>query len=149
MGLCWLLVTLAGCGGHARGAETAPTDPEAAVRAFLNAVRANSLSGLRELWGTERGPAVRFMGAREAEQRLTVMRTYLEHERFEFAQPNAVDPANSTQRIVRVRLVRKGCQPVVPFTVVPWHNGWLVKSVDLAAAGNPSRPCSADQAPGT
>src|SRR5438552_9065194 len=66
MGLCWLLVTLAGCGGHARGAETAPTDPEAAVRAFLNAVRANSLSGLRELWGTERGPAVRFMGAREA-----------------------------------------------------------------------------------
>jgi hypothetical protein len=142
-------VILAACGGHRLGGNSAPSDPEAAVRAFLNAVHANSIAGLRELWGTERGPAARSMGGRELDQRLTVMRTYLAHERFEIVEANAVDPANIAQRVVRVRLMRKGCQQVVPFTLAAWHNGWLVKSVDLAAAGNPARPCPADQSPGT
>ena len=146
-GFSLALAGLASCGGKPRLNETAPSNPEAAVRAFLNAVKANSIVGMRELWGTERGPAAEYMNAREVEKRLTVIRTYLEHDRFEFDQPNAADPGNLQQRIVRVRLTRKGCQPVVPFTTVQWKAGWLVKTIDLSAAGNPARPC--DQPPGT
>jgi hypothetical protein len=142
-GLLFALALLVACGGR-RGLSTsdmAPVDPEAAVRAFLNAVKANSLIAMRELWGTERGPATNFMNTQEVDQRLTVIRTFLEHDKFEFAQPNEVDPSNSVQRIVKARLTRKTCQPVVPFTVVPWGKGWLVKNIDLPSAGNPARNC--------
>ena len=111
------LATLVACGGHGRVAESAPVNPEATVRAFLNAVKANSIVAMRDLWGTD--------------------------------QPNSVDPSNSLQRIVRVRLTRKGCQPVVPFTTVQWKKGWLVKNIDLSAAGNPARACGEQAAPGT
>lgn len=111
------------------------------MRQFLNAVRANSLAALRELWGTERGPVAGYMNAVEADQRLTVIKTFLTHDQFEFAQRNIVDPANSQQRIIDVKLQRQGCESVVPFTLVRWRSGWLVKQIDLAAAGNPARPC--------
>jgi hypothetical protein len=143
------LATLAACGGRGRVADNAPVSPEAAVRALLNAVKANSIVAMRDLWGTERGPAAGYMNAREVEQRLTVIRSFLDHERFEFDQPNSVDPSNSLQRIVRVRLTRKGCQPVVPFTTVQWKSGWLVKNIDLSAAGNPVRACGDQAGPGT
>ena len=143
-GLLFALTLLVACGGRRSlsTSDMAPVDPEAAVRAFLNAVRANSLIAMRELWGTERGPATSFMNTQEVDQRLTVIRTFLEHDKFEFAQPNEVDPSNSVQRIVKVRLTRKTCQPVVPFTVVPWGKGWLVKNIDLPSAGNPARNCA-------
>ena len=139
-----LAVTLAttACGAH-HVTTIAPTDPETAVRSFLNAVKSSNMGTLRELWGSERGPASTYLDSKQVEQRLTVIKTYLEHDRFEFAQPNEVDPANSAQRIVRVRLTRNGCQPVVPITTVRWGAGWLVKNIDLSAAGNPARPCNA------
>lgn len=136
-----IALATAACGGHHADTATAPTDPEASVRQFLNAVKANSLIAMRDLWGSERGPAATYLNSTEVDQRLSVIRTYLEHERFEFAQPNEVDPGNSAQRIVKVRLTRKGCQPVVPFTLVRWKNGWLVKNIDLPSAGNPARSC--------
>ena len=145
-GLAFLI--LAGCGHHGKANGPAPVNPEAAVRAFMDAVKANNLIGMRDLWGSERGPAISYMNQQEVDQRLTVIRTFLEHERFEFAQPNAVDPSNPAQRVVQVRLARKGCEPVVPFTTVPWKNGWLVKNIGLSAAGNPARACG-PQAPGT
>ncbi|MBI4502537.1 MAG: hypothetical protein HY700_15430 [Gemmatimonadetes bacterium] len=144
----FVLLVATGCGGHPKIADTAPVSPEAAVRAFMNAVKANSIVGLRDLWGTERGPAVSSMNLDQVDQRLTVIRTFLEHESYEFEPGNSVDPVNSMQRIVRVRLTRKGCQPVVPFTTVPWKNGWLVKNIDLSAAGNPARTCEASQGAG-
>ena len=149
LGFALALAGLAGCGGRGKVAETAPANPEAAVRAFMDAVKANSLIAMRDLWGSERGPAAGYMNPREVEQRLTVIRTFLDHERFEFDQPNSVDPANSLQRIVRVRLTRKGCRPVIPITTVQWNKGWLVKNIDLSAAGNPARSCEPGTAPGT
>ena len=141
-GLVFALTAFIACGGRQGVASSAaPSDPEAAVRAFLNAVRANSLIAMRDLWGSERGPATSYLNTQEVDQRLTVIRTFLEHERFEFAQPSEVDPSNSAQRIVKVRLTRKNCQPVVPFTAVPWGRGWLVKNIDLPSAGNPARSC--------
>jgi len=132
-------LALAGCGGGM--SYPAPADPQAAVRSFLEAVRANSLTAMSELWGTERGPAVSYMERQMMEQRLTVMRTYLVHDRYELVVGN---DGMTNPRVVRVRLYRRGCSPVVPFTVVRYRTGWLVQHVDLEAVGNPQRDCPAN-----
>jgi len=140
---------LAACGGHA-AMSPAPVSPEAAVRSFLNAVKANSLSAMGEAWGSSRGPASSYMDQAEMEQRLTVIRAFLEHEKFEILGSQAgVTPGSEPKRVVQVRLTRKGCEPVVPFTVIPFRGGWLVSDIDLSAAGNPQRPCPPGGQPGT
>jgi hypothetical protein len=124
----------------------APSSPEAAVRGFMNAVRANSLGVMGELWGSRRGPARSYLPAHELEQRLIVIRTYLDHESFEILESQSALPRAADQRIVEVRLTRKGCRPVVPFTLIPYKRGWLISNIDIAAAGNPARTCP--QTPG-
>ena len=134
-------VLLAACGGPRAGGP-APVSPEAAIRSFLNAVKANSLAGMGATWGSSRGPASSYMDQAELEQRLTVIRAFLEHEKFEILGSQAgVAPGADQKRVVQVRLTRKGCEPVVPFTVIPYGGGWLVSDIDLSAAGNPQRPC--------
>jgi len=99
-------VLVAACGGHAAGGP-APVSPEAAVRSFLNAVKANSLPGMGEAWGSSRGPAASYMERTEMDQRLTVIRAFLEHERFEILGTQAaVPPGSDRKRIVKVRLTR-------------------------------------------
>lgn len=130
------------CGGRRNVASgPAAAEPEAAVRAFLNAVKANSLTGMAELWGTDKGPAARTMDEQEMDKRLSVIRAFLVHDRFEFQARNTMDAMGAEQRVLDVRLSRNGCQPVVPFTVVRWSGRWLVKDIDLSAAGNPVRSC--------
>jgi hypothetical protein len=143
--LAVVLVLAAGChsGG---GAFLAPASPEAAVRGFLNAVKTNSMTAMSELWGSEDGPASRTMTHTESartdmEQRLTVMRIYLEHDKFDIMPANSGVIQASDKRIVDVRLYRRGCMPVVPFTAVRAGSGWLVSNVELAAAGNPALGC--------
>lgn len=108
----------------------------------MNAVRANSLRTMGELWGSSRGPASTYMRADELEQRLVVIRTFLEHEQFELLEPQVgALRGDGREQVIQVRLTRKGCTPVVPVTLVPYRRGWLISSVDLAAAGNPARRC--------
>jgi hypothetical protein len=125
-----------------------PASPEAVVRGFLDAVRANSLARMGELWGSARGPARGYMRHDELEQRLTIIRTYLQNDKFEMLESQGVPSASGNERTVRVRLERNGCAPVVPFTVVPYAGGWLISNIDLAQAGNPARHCKPGPGPG-
>jgi hypothetical protein len=143
----WLTLMALAAACSRGGNVPAPTEPEAAIRGFMNAVRANSIIAMGEYWGTSRGPAVRIMDRTEMEQRLTVIRTYLTHDSFEFTERNVPAPAGGGQRILDVRIVRGNCRPVVPFTVVRSGSGWLVQAIDLSAAGNPARPCPPDSTP--
>lgn len=95
-----------------------------------------------ELWGSSRGPARSYMSADELERRLVVIRTYLDHEEFEILERPQTVSGTQNQRIVEVRLTRKGCRPVVPFTLVRYRSAWLISNIDIAAAGNPARSCS-------
>src|SRR4051812_9110185 len=68
-GLMFALTLFLACGGrNSVSSSAAPSDPEAAVRAFLNAVKANSLIAMRDLWGSERGPAATFMNTQQVDQ---------------------------------------------------------------------------------
>ena len=135
----FVLLTLGACGGRAHPTATPPVEPDASVRAFMNAVQANSFVAMGELFGSSKGPAARWMNRQELEQRLTVMRAYLVNEKFEIQPPRASRPQAPGERSLEVTLDRKGCSSVVPFTLVAFQGGWLVKAVDLQAAGTPPR----------
>lgn len=142
--LAGLGVSVFACGKKETSYAPPPSDPEATVIEFLAAVRAQDLAGMARLWGSSSGPAGDRLDQNELEQRLTVMRIYLEHEEYSVI-PGATDPTmtiESGERLVMVRLTRRGCTPEVPFTVTPYGNGWLVRDVKLEAAGNPARTCA-------
>lgn len=140
------LIAAAAC--HSSGTFVAPSDPEAAVRGLLNAVKANSITGMAELWGSERGPASHWMNRDTMEQRLTVIRIYLAHDKYDIMPPNGATVDAPGKHRVDVRLYRhNGCTPVIPFTTMRVGNGWLVWDIDLTAAGNPAVPCQGS-APG-
>ena len=126
---------------HSGGSFVAPANPEATVRGFMNAVKANSLTAMGELWGSKDGPANRWMDRQRLEQSLTVIRIYLEHDKYDIMPPNESRVEADGKHRVNVRIYRKGCSPVVPFTLVRAGDGWLVQDVDLVAAGNPAVPC--------
>ncbi len=111
----------------------------------MNAVSANSTVGMGQLWGNSSGPASDYMDRATLEQRLTVIRIYLEHEDYAIVAGNLAigTVLQPGEHAVFVRLTRNGCTPTVPFTLIPYRNGWLIRDIDLAAAGNPSRRCGA------
>jgi hypothetical protein len=127
------------CGGGRSSTAPRSSDPAEAVTGFLAAVKANDLVGMGQRWGTERGPAAQWMDRQVLHQRLTIMQSFLVHERF------AIEPGNAAEMpgkpVLRIRLWRNGCEPVVPFTLVRSQDGWLVEDVKLEAAGNPTRSC--------
>jgi hypothetical protein len=139
-----LLLGPISCASGARSSRVPPpSDPTAAVRSFLDAVRANSLVVMAQLWGSSSGLAADDLDQDELNQRLTVMQIYLSHESYAIVprSPSALMDTEPDEQVVFVRLMRKGCTPVVPFTLAPYRNGWLVRNIDLEAAGNPARAC--------
>jgi hypothetical protein len=130
-----------GCVGKSAGPGTLPADPVAVVERFLAAVKANDLDAMGDLWGSSRGPANTWMAADYREKALTVIRATLVYEAYA-VDPSGTRPGSSArERVVRVQLRRNNCQPTVPFTTLRVGDGWLVSNIDLAAAGNPRRPC--------
>jgi len=108
----------------------------------MNAVRARNLSAMADLWGTSKGPASRSMNKEELEQRLTVIRAFLDHETFEVVEPASPRfSPDGRERGLDVRVTRKKCRPLIPFTLVVWERSWLVKAIDLPSAGNPAKSC--------
>lgn len=118
-------------------------DPALTLQHFMEAVNADDLNTMGELWGTRDGKASDRMAGTELQQRLTVMQIYLSHESFEVLPPDPGQTVGAPQGEAhfRVRLLRKNCKPEVPVTLVPYRTGWLVKSIDLTQAGNPERTC--------
>lgn len=131
------------CGGGSQ--VPPPVSPEATVRGFLNAVNANSLVAMGELWGTSSGP--KKMDTDVLRQRLTIMKIYLEHETFQIVPDGGLTPKldiEPSEQVVYVQITRYGCTPVLPFTLVTYRGGWLISDIDLEARGNPVRHCGTD-----
>jgi hypothetical protein len=118
-----------------------PMDPELTVTRFMTAVKANDLVAMSQLWGTSSGPAADDMDSAELEMRLTVMQLYLTHDEYQIEPAVALVGLDDRTRAYVVRVTRAGCVLPVPFELVSVGGGWLVSSVDLTQAGNPSRSC--------
>ena len=128
------------CGGKPVPDNPLPSSPAAAVEQFLAAVRENDLARMGEIYGSDRGPVNYWMASAEREKRLMILESFLYHERYDL-DPRTLPGDGADLRVVRVRIERNNCRPVVPFTTRRYREGWLVQSFDIEAAGNPRRPC--------
>jgi hypothetical protein len=137
-GWCATAILLASCGGH-----SAPVQPArsatAAVQSFMQAVADSNLNKMAGLWGTTSGPSARTHQPPDYERRIAIMQAYLRSESYRVTSDT---PEGQNRRALTVELRRQACTWNVPFVAVTTSDGsWLVTSVDLAAAGNPARPC--------
>ena len=139
------LFALAGlaCGGGGRTATPAPADPNAALAAFLVAVKGNNLERMGATWGTERGPAVEWMEPSELNKRLVVIQRYLAHSSSRVVEGPKAVPGRTDQRTFRVELTRQQCVRVLPVDLVRVRSGgWVVSDVHLEQAGRAVGPCA-------
>jgi hypothetical protein len=154
---CGAALVLAACGGGAAAGGSEKVRPagsaSSAVTSFLQAVSDSNLDKMATLWGTTAGPSSRTKQPPDYEKRIAVMQAYLRHDDSRIVT-DAQDGL-PTRHLVQAELRRSACTWTVPFTVVQLGDqSWIVNSVDLTAAGNPSRACNpgaADSAttPGT
>ncbi len=146
----WIGTTLVllACGGGAPGGagEVRPaSSASAAVTGFLQAVSDSNLAKMASLWGTAAGPASSTRQPADYERRIAVMQAYLRHDdsRILTDTPDAVP----TKHAVQAQLRRSACTWTVPFVAIQMADStWIVNSVDIAAAGNPARPCDSRDA---
>ena len=133
------------CGGRAPsgGHEPAPQSVNAALTQFMDAVKANNLARMGQLWGGERGPAASYMNAQELRQRLASIQAYLNHTGYRVIEGPLPVAGNTAAREFRIELQRAGgCNVVFPVGLVRASSGaWYVNDVHLEAVGNPARRC--------
>src|SRR5258706_3880788 len=142
-----LLVLGAACGGGSRPQTPVPQSVNAALEQFLTAVKANDLTRMGDLWGSDRGPAAQWMAPAVLRQRLMVIQKYLDHAGYRIIEGPLAVAGRSDMRSYRVDLQRSRCNQAVPIDVIRTRSGgWLVSDVHLEAAGTPGARC---QAPGS
>jgi hypothetical protein len=150
-----VLLVLAGfgCGGAQHPGALTPQTPNEALSKFLDAVKANDLTRMGNLWGSERGPASTYMDRNNLKRQLTTIQIYWNHTGYRIIEgPLAAQPMNPTfknvpspdrMRDFRIDLQRaSGCSQAAPITVVRTNSGgWLVYDVHLEAVGSPAARC--------
>lgn len=106
----------------------------------MQAVADSNVVKMANLWGTAIGPAAKTNQPPDWQRRVAIMQAYLRSESFRITSD--VPEADEGRRGLLVEIKRKTCTWTVPFTAIKTRDGsWIVTQVDLAAAGNPARPC--------
>ena len=138
---CLPLLLVVACGGGAGTTDTTPPAPSAAgaVQSFMKAVADSNVARMASLWGTASGPASKTNQPADWQRRIIIMQAYLRSDSFRLT--GDAPQADPNRRDLQVELKRQTCTWTVPFVAVKSGSGWLVTNVDLAAAGNPARPC--------
>ncbi|HXM39330.1 MAG TPA: hypothetical protein VN908_11820 [Gemmatimonadales bacterium] len=137
-----LFAGVAACSKSPRPGTPIPQSMNESLAQFLAAVKANDLSRMGNLWGTERGPASQSMDGQVLRQRLTVIQKYLAHTGYRVIEGPLMVPGRDDVRTFRVELQRAGCNQVLPIDVIRTRSGgWLVYDVHLESAGSPTARC--------
>lgn len=106
----------------------------------MQAVADSNLDNMAMLWGTAGGPASKTNQPPDWRRRIAVMQAYLRNDSFRITSDAPAPDENRRAQQVEIR--RQACTWMVPFVTIKARDGsWLVTQVDLAAAGNPARPC--------
>jgi hypothetical protein len=134
------LLLLAACGGGTAPPIQPASSGSSAVQSFMQAVADSNLAKMASLWGTANGPASKTNQPPDWRRRIVIMQAYLRNDSFRITSDAAEQ--NENRRAQQVEIRRRTCTWTVPFVTVKARDGsWLVTQVDLAAAGNPARPC--------
>jgi hypothetical protein len=138
----WLgsVLLVAACGGGSAPQTQPANSASGAVRSFMEAVADSNLNKMANLWGTASGPAAKTNQPPDWQRRIGIMRAYLRNDSFRITSD--VPEADENRRALLVEIKRSSCTWSVPFTAIKTRDGsWIVTQLDLAAAGNPARPC--------
>jgi len=140
------VLLLAACGGGSAPQAQPANSASDAVRSFMQAVADSNVVKMANLWGTASGPAARTNQPPDWKRRIAIMQAYLRNDSFRITSD--VPEADESRRGLLVEIKRRTCTWTVPFTAIKIRDGsWIVTQLDLAAAGNPARPCQ-ERAPG-
>jgi hypothetical protein len=143
------------CGGNQGPSAPVPQTMNDALTQFLAAVKANDLTHMGQLWGTEQGPAAGFMDSKKLRERLTVIQKYLENAGYRIVEGPLLVPGHDELRTYRVELQHAKCNegPASTTSTVPQvrvqpidlvrtrSGGWLVYDVHLESSGTPGTSC--------
>ena len=140
------MLLLAACGGGSAPPVQPATSASGAVQSFMQAVADSNVVKMASLWGTASGPAAKTNQPPDWQRRIAIMQAYLRNDSFRITSD--VPEADQSRRGLLVEIKRSTCTWTVPFTAIKIRDGsWIVTQLDLAAAGNPARPCQ-EGAPG-
>lgn len=137
------ILTGAGCASspelsHPPSRYGAPT-AEAAVRAFLDAVRAEDYAAMARYFGTRQGPAEREFGVAEVEQRMVVLGRLLRHGSYELRREELGRLGSERSRFVAdLRGTREGRMRVPVIAVSTPDGRWFVERVAVDEARSDS-----------
>jgi hypothetical protein len=105
----------------------------------MQAVADSNVVKMASLWGTSKGPASKTGQPADYERRVAIMQAYLRNDSYRLTSEV---PETDSRRALQVEIKRQTCTWTVPFVAIKTGDGsWVVTRVDLAAAGNPARPC--------
>ena len=126
------LGTLA-CGGGPGPGKPVPQSPQETLAQFMSAVKANDLSRMGTLWGSDRGPAADWMKGNELKERLTVIQKYLAHAGYRVVEGPLREPGS---------IGGTACTFVAPMDLVRTKGGgWVVNDVHLGSLPTPGGTC--------
>ena len=130
------------CGGQGPS-SVAPQSPQQTLAQFMSAVKANDLSRMGTLWGSDRGPAAGWMKGDELKERLTVIQKYLDHAGYRVIEGPLPVPGHDNTMTFRVELQRaNACTIVFPVDLVRAKSGgWVVNDVHLGSLSTPGGQC--------
>jgi hypothetical protein len=127
-GACRSTTTSTGPSPVVRGNQTGATDPTAAIRGFMAAVKQQDLQGMGALWGDVDGLARDRYDRTTLEQRELIMMCWLKHDSFDIVG-DAPNPGGT--RAYVVSLASGGKSQSTTFDVVQGPGSrWYVKSFD-------------------
>jgi hypothetical protein len=134
------MLLLAACSGSSAPPVQPASSASGAVQSFMQAVADSNVVKMANLWGTASGPAAKTNQPPDWQRRIAIMQAYLRNDSFRITSD--VPEADENRRALQVEIRRRTCTWSVPFTAIKIRGGsWIVTQLDLAAAGNPARPC--------
>lgn len=132
----WILLALVAVAACSRGPAPGATLPGAvtpteAASEFMNAVKAQDLQAMAEVWGDQRGAARDNLERAELERRLLIMQGCYEHDRY---QVLTEAPGPNGERVVRVQITRGTRTKTANFAMARGPSDrWYVRDADFDA----------------
>lgn len=132
-----LLLVLGACSSGARSAVTGSGNqltgsaaPRLAVEQFLNAVKAQDIQAMSNIFGTSSGPARDNIDRVELEKRMLIMQCFFNHDKFRITG----ESNQGSKRVFQFELTRgTRSRNTSALTVLGPSERWYIESLDIAA----------------
>src|SRR5437867_720800 len=136
------LGTLA-CGGGPGPGKPVPQSPQETLPQFFSAVKANDLSRMGPLWGSDGGPAPVWLKGKELKERPRAIQKDVAHAGYRVVEGPLREPGHDDTQTFRVEVQRvTACTFVAPMDLVRTKGGgWVVNDVHLGSLPTPGGTC--------